>query len=149
MKKLNLRGKFTIAAILLIVSGIAVLLSYIVPGIRSAYGVTDISTYYVFLIVGTIQLVFGIVAWLVRKDPASKTLTTLAYGYASVFILWAIVNVIGTMGDFRSISGHDNSLWLWAVTFSLLALGFFITGKTCKLNGDNDFFSKSRTTTYK
>jgi cation transport ATPase len=133
MKKLNLSGMFTIAAILLTFSG----MSFAVPSIKSAYGVTDISTYYVFLIVGTTQLVSGIVAWLVRKDPASKTLTTLAYGYASVFILWAIVNVIGTTGDFRSISGHDNSLWRWAVIFSLFALGFFITGKAGKLNGGN------------
>ena len=92
---------------------------------------------YVFLIVGTTQLVFGIFAWLVRKDPASKTLTTLAYGYASVFILWAIASVIGTTGDFRSISGHDNSLWLWAVIFSLFALSFFIAAKTNKLDGDH------------
>ncbi len=137
MKKLNLNVMFTIAAVLLILAGITALLSYFVPSIKSAEGVTDISTYYVFLIVGTAQLVFGVVAWSVRKDPASKTRTTLAYGYASLFTLWAIVDVIGTMGEFSSIPGHDNSLWLWVVIFSLLALGFFITAKTNKLNRDN------------
>ncbi len=128
---------FTIAAVLLILAGITALLSYFVPSIKSAEGVSGISTYYVFLILGTAQIVLGVVAWTVRKDPASKTRTTLAYGYASLFTLWAIVDIIGTMGEFSSIPGHDNSLWAWVVIFSLLALGFFITGKTGKLNSDN------------
>ena len=83
------------------------------------------------------QLVFGVIAWAVRKDPASKTRTTLAYGYASLFTLWAIVDVIGTIGEFSSIPGHNNTLWLWVLIFSLLALGFFIAGKTSKLKSDN------------
>ncbi len=137
MKKLNLNVMFVFAAVLLILAGITALLSYAVPAIKSAEGVTDISTYYVFLIVGTAQLVFGVVAWAVRKNPASKTRTTLAYGYASLFTLWAIVDVIGTTGAFSSIPGHGNSLWAWVVIFSLLSLGFFITGKASKLSSDN------------
>ncbi len=137
MRKLNLNVMFTIAAVLLILAGITALLSYFVPSIKSAYGITDISTAFAFLIIGTVQLVLGVVAWSVRKDPASKTRTTLAYGYASLFTLWAIVDVIGNIGEFSSIPGHDNSLWLWVVIFSLLALGFFVTGKTGKLNSDN------------
>ncbi|MGB8316518.1 MAG: hypothetical protein WCE54_00235 [Ignavibacteriaceae bacterium] len=73
MKKLNLNTMFTIAAILLTFSGIAALLSFAVPSIKSAYGITDISTAFAFLIIGVAQLVFGVVAWSVRKDPASKT----------------------------------------------------------------------------
>jgi hypothetical protein len=82
------------------------------------------------LIIAPAQLVFGVIAWSVRKDPESKTRTTLAYGYASLFFLWAIVDVIGTMGAFSSIPAHDNSLWLWVVIFSLIALGFFMPGGT-------------------
>ncbi len=137
MKKLNLNVMFATAAVLLVFSGTAALLSFAVPSIKSAYGITDVSTAFAFLIIGTAQLVFGVVAWSVRKDPASKTRTTLAYGYASLFILWAMVDVIGNMGTFSSIPGHDNSLWLWVVAFSLLALGFFITGKTSKLSSGN------------
>ncbi len=128
---------FAIAAVLLIFSGIAALLSFAVPSIKMAYGITDISTVYAFLIIGVAQLVFGIVAWSVRKDPVSKTRTTLAYGYASLFLLWAIVDVIGTMGQFSSISGHDSSLWVWVFIFSLLALGFFSNGKARNLSSVN------------
>ncbi len=137
MKKLNLNGMFAIAAVLLLFSGMAALLSFVIPSIKSSYGITDVSSAFAFLIIGTAQLVFGIVAWSVRKDQPSKTRTTLAYGYASLFALWAIVDVIGNMGAFSSIPGHDNSLWLWVVTFSLLALGFFVTGKAPKLSSDN------------
>ena len=137
MKKLNLKVMFAIAAVLLVFSGIAALLSFAVPSIKSAYGITDVSTAFAFLIIGVAQLVFGVVAWAVRKDPASETCTTLAYGYASLFALWAIVDVIGNMGEFSSIPGHDISLWLWVVIFASLAWGFFIAGKASKLNSDN------------
>jgi len=135
MKKLNLNVMFTIAAVLLIFSGTAALLSFVIPSIKSAYGITCISTAFAFLIIGTAQLVFGVVAWLAQKDTASKTRTTLAYGYASLFALWAIVDVIGTLGEFSSIPGHDNSLWMYVVFFSLLAFGFFATAKT-SINSD-------------
>lgn len=137
MKKLNLNGMFAIAAVLMIFLGMTALLSFAVPSIKSAYGITDASSAFTFLILGTAQLVFGIVAWSVRKDPVSKTRTTLAYGYASLFTLWALVDVVGNMGAYSSIPGHNNSLWLWVVTFSLLALGFFVTGKAQKLSSDN------------
>ncbi len=137
MKKLNLNVMFTIAAVLLILLGTMALLSWAVPSIKSSYGTTDISTAFAFLIIGTAQLVFGVVAWSVRKGPASKTHTTLAYGYGSLFALWAILDIIGRIGEFSSLPGHDKSLWLFVVIFSLLALGFFISGKTSKFNIDN------------
>ena len=127
---MKLNVMFAIAAVFLILVGISNLLSYAVPVIKSMNGITDISTYYVYLILGTAQLVFGVVAWSVRNDLVSKTRTTLAYGYASLFTLWAIVEVIGNMGEFSSIPGHNNSLWLFVVIFILLAVGFFMAGKT-------------------
>ena len=132
MKKLNLNVMFAIAGVLLILLGMMALLSLGVPSIKSAYGITNISVAYAFLIIGAAQLVLGVVAWSVRKDPVSKTRTTLAYGYGSLFALWAIVDVIGKTGEFSSLPGHDNSLWLFVVIFSLLAFGFFTSGKSSK-----------------
>jgi hypothetical protein len=78
--KLNLKTMFTLDGIFLIFTSVLAFLSNIVPAIQTAYGVNDLSTYYAFLIVGTSQLMLGLVAVLVSKNPASPTLTTLAYG---------------------------------------------------------------------
>ncbi|MCC5930762.1 MAG: hypothetical protein JJU28_16075 [Cyclobacteriaceae bacterium] len=116
---------FSIAAVVLVFSGAMALLSFAVPYIKQAYGITDISSAFAFLIIAPAQLVFGVVAWLVRKDPESKTRSILAYGYGLLFFLWAILDIIGTMGVFSSIPGHDNSLWLW-FSFILPKDNFFI-----------------------
>jgi len=119
-----------IAAGVLVFSGTVALLSFAVPSIKQAYGITESASAFAFLIIAPAQLVLGGIAWSVRKDPDSKTRTTLAHGYASLFFLWALVDVVGTMGAFRSIPGHDNSLWLWVAIFSSMALGFFVAGRT-------------------
>ncbi|MBN2011411.1 hypothetical protein JW960_18915 [candidate division KSB1 bacterium] len=127
---MKLNVMFTIAAILLILVGLGPLLSFVFPGIQATYGISDISTSFVYLILSVAQIVFGIVAWSVRKAPASKTRDSLALGYASLFALWAILNVIGSFGQFKAIPGHGNALWPWFVIFTLVAAGFFMADRT-------------------
>jgi hypothetical protein len=141
---MKLNVMFTIAAILLIFAGTVALLSFVVPFIKTLEGITDVASAYAFLIIAVAQLVFGVVAWLIRKAPASKTLTTIAYGYGSLFALWAVVDIIGNMGQFSTIPGHDNSLWVWVVIFTLLAVGFFITGNSSNLTSDSSSLKSGR-----
>ncbi len=126
---MKLKVMFTIAAVLLIIMGIVPLLSFAFPALKASYGITDISTSFAFLILSAAQLVFGVVAWSVRKAPASITRNSLSYGYASLFALWAVLDIIGNLGQFSTIPGHDNSLWLWVVIFTLVSIGFFVADK--------------------
>jgi hypothetical protein len=62
MKKITLKLMFTIAAVFLLFTGLMGSLAFAVPDIQAAYGITDISTSFAFMILGGTQLVLGIVA---------------------------------------------------------------------------------------
>jgi hypothetical protein len=125
---MKLNVMFTIAAIVLILSGLLELLAPVIP----AFGVADPAAVFTSLISAMPMLAFGVVAWLVRNAQASKTLQLFVWGYILWFGLWAIVSFVGQFGQFGALPGHQTS-WGIGLIQVLLAVGFLLTLRARKV----------------
>ena len=121
--KLNL--VFTVAAILLVIIGLAQLFA---PAAMLAATTMDESPSSGFLMtirfVGVEMLGLGLIAWFVRNAEASKARDGVTLGFTIYFALHALTSLYGQFTD-TSSSMH----WVAAAIQALLAVGFFVAGK--------------------
>jgi hypothetical protein len=118
---MKLNVMFTIAAIVLILLGIV---SFFAPPALTG---TDPSAAFSAKILGVISLSLGVMAWLVRNAEPSKTRDSVVLGYTLLFVLWAAVSVYGSF--LVDMPAHTIS-WGPALIQALLAIGFFMAGRT-------------------
>jgi len=121
--KLNL--VFTIAAILLIILGLAQVFS---PATMAAATQMEASPSSGFLMtvrfVGVEMLGLGLIAWFVRNTEASKARDGVTLGFTLYFAFHALTSLYGQFTD-TSTSLH----WVAATIQALFAVGFFVAGK--------------------
>jgi len=118
---MKLNVMFTIAAILLILSGIGTL--FAPPAL--VVGTTDDQAVFAGKLAGVGWLALGVMAWLVRNAEASKTRDSVVLSYTILFALWAVVSVYGSFLDMP----NANISWIPALIQALIAVGFFMAGK--------------------
>jgi hypothetical protein len=118
---MKLNVMFTIAAIVLVLFG---LLSFFAP---PALAGTDATAAFSAKIIGVVLLSLGVMAWLVRNAEPSKTRDSVVLGYTLMFVLWAAVS---TYGIFLVDMPTHNISWGPALIQALLAIGFFMAGRT-------------------
>lgn len=121
--KLNL--VFTVAAVLMVLLGLAQLLAPAAMVAAAYSGVTP-STAHLMTIrfTGVEMLGLGLIAWLVRNTDASKARDGVTLGFTIYFALHALTSLYGQFTD-PSTSLH----WLMATIQALFAVGFFMAGK--------------------
>ena len=122
---MKLNVVFTIAAVLLIVLGLA---SLFAPGAMIMSSGMDASPSSGFLMAvrfsGVEWIGLGLIAWLVRNTDASKARDGVVLGFTIYFALKALTSLYGQFTD-TSASMH----WLAATIQALLAIAFFMAGK--------------------
>ena len=121
---MKLNVMFIIAAILLILVGIASILGAVVA--PAALGALNDTATFNAILAGVAWLSLGLIAWLVRNAEASKTRDSLALGYTFLFALWAVVSIYGTFLDMPA----SNISWVPALIQALMAIGFFVAGRS-------------------
>lgn len=119
---MKLNVMFTVAAILLILVGILSLFNG-----PAVLGTTDVTAGFESKLGGVAWLSLGIMAWLVRNAEASKTRDSVVLGYTLLFALWCVVSVYGSF--LVDLPNHNIS-WVPALIQALLAIGFFMAGKS-------------------
>jgi hypothetical protein len=124
---MKLSVMFTIAAIVLILTGIAAL---IVPG--AMLQTTDVTAIFNSRLAAAAWLSLGVMAWLVRNADASKARDAVVFGYTLLFALWAVVSLYGFF--LVEMPSHSIS-WVAAVIQALLAIGFFVAGRASMSKG--------------
>ena len=87
---MKLNVMFTIAAFLLILSGISSLV-----GGPAMLGTTDVTAGFVSKLASVAWLALGVMAWLVRNAEASKTRDSVVLSYTLLFALWTVVSIYG------------------------------------------------------
>ncbi len=121
--KLNI--VFTIAAILMIVLGLAQLLVPAAMLAATAGGATASSGFLMTIrFTGVEMLGLGLIAWLVRNAEASKARDGVTLGFTIYFALHALTSLYGQFTD-MSTSMH----WVAATIQALFAVGFFVAGR--------------------
>ena len=123
---MKLNVMFIIAAIVLVLLSLLSLLAPVAPG---ALGVVGAAQYFSIMVGAVGWLSLGVVAWLVRNAEASKTRDSLVLGYTLLFGLWAVVSLIGQFGQFAALPAH-NASWVVALIQALIAVGFFVAGRS-------------------
>ena len=120
---MKLNVMFTIAAVFLIIIGLAALLA---PGAMTSMGGLPASSGLFMLVrfLGVAELGLGLIAWLVRNADASKARDAVALGFTIYFALHALTSLYGQFTD-TSTSMH----WVMATIQGLIAVGFFMAGK--------------------
>lgn len=118
---MKLNVMFTIAAIVLILTGI---LALIVPG--NLLQTTDITAVFNARLSAAAWLSLGVIAWLVRNAEASKARDAVVFGFTLLFALWAVVSLYGFF--LVDMPSHSIS-WIAAVIQALIAIGFFVAGR--------------------
>jgi hypothetical protein len=113
---------FTIAAIVLILMGIASMFAG-----PAMLGTTDATAAFEGKVAGVTWLSLGVMAWLVRNAEPSKTRDSIVLGYTFWFALWAVVSVYGF---FLTDMPSHNISWAPALIPALLAIGFFVAGRS-------------------
>ena len=125
---MKLSVMFVIAAILLTLIGIAsILVPVVAPAALVGAAVLDATGAFNVMLSGVGQLSLGVIAWLVRNAEASKTRDSVVVGYTFLFALWAAISLYGvTLSEMPS----HNISWLPALIQALLAVGFFVAGRS-------------------
>jgi hypothetical protein len=118
--KVKLNVMFVIAAVLLVLIGLA---SFLAPA--SLVGANP-SAAFNAKITGVIAFSFGVMAWLVRNAEPSKTRNSIVVAFILMFALWAVVSLYGVC--LTDMPTHSIS-WIPALIQALLAIGFFVTGR--------------------
>jgi len=121
--KMKLNVMFTIAAVFLIIIGLASLLA---PGAMTTMGGLPASSGLFMLVrfLGVAELGLGLIAWLVRNADASKARDAVTLGFTIYFAVHALTSLYGQFTD-TSQSVH----WIMAALQGLIAVGFFMAGK--------------------
>jgi len=122
---MKLSTVFTIAAVLMIILGLAQLLA--AAAMLSSF-VSDSAPSTAFLMTirfsGVEMIGLGLIAWFVRNTDASKARDAVTLGFTIYFALHALTSLYGQFSD-TSTSLH----WLMATIQAAFAIGFFVTGK--------------------
>jgi hypothetical protein len=125
---MKLNVMFVIAAIFLTLIGIAsILVPVVAPAALVGAGVLDATGAFNVMLGGVGQLSLGVIAWLVRNAEASKTRDSVVVGYTFLFALWAVISLYGV--TLTEMPSHSIS-WLPALIQGLLAVGFFVAGRS-------------------
>jgi hypothetical protein len=119
---MKLSVMFTIAAIILILSGLGSMF-----GGPAVLGTTDVTADFASKVGAVGWLSLGVIAWLVRNAEASKTRDAIVLGYTFLFALWTVVSVYGSF--LVDMPSHNIS-WVPALIQALLAVGFFVAGRS-------------------
>jgi len=124
---MKLNVMFTVAAIVLILVGILSLF-----GGSAMLGTADVTAGFVNKLAGSAWLTLGVMAWLVRNAEASKTRDSVVLGYTLLFALWTVVSIYGYF--LVEMPSHNIS-WVPALIQALLAVGFFMAGRSSMSKG--------------
>ena len=128
---MRLHVVFTIAAVLMIVLGLASLLA---PATMQAAAGMEVSPSSGFLMTmrfgGVEMLGLGLIPWLVRNTEASRARDGVALGFTIYFALHALTSLYGQFTD-TTTSVH----WVAATIQGLLAIAFFMASRTSMSSG--------------
>jgi hypothetical protein len=122
---MKLNVMFVITAVYGIFLG---LFTLVAPAAASAGTLTDGMPGMLFMIVrfwGVAYIGLGLIAWFVRNSEPSKARDGVTLGLTIFFALHALTSLYGQFTD-TSISTH----WVMAAVQALIAVGFFMAGKT-------------------
>ena len=125
---MKLNVVFTIAAIIMVLLGLAQMLAP--AGMLAAAGMeTSPSSGFLMTIrfTGVEMLGLGLIAWFVRNAEASKARDGVVLGFTIYFTLHALTSLYGQFTD-TSTTLH----WVAATIQILFAIGFFVAGRTAK-----------------
>jgi len=127
---MKLNVMFMIAAVFLILVGLFSLLAPVLaPAAVAGMGVLGATAAFNVMLSGVGWLSLGVIAWLVRNAEPSKTRDSLVTGYTLLFVLWTLVSLYGvTLTDMPT----HNISWVPALIQALLAVGFFVAGRSGK-----------------
>jgi hypothetical protein len=116
---------FTIAAVIMIVLGLAQLLAPVAMATGAGMG-DSLSPAFIMTIrfAGAEFFGLGLIAWLVRNAEASKTRDAVTLGFTIYFALHALTSLYGQLTSISSPAG-----WVAVVIQGLLAVGFFMAGR--------------------
>ena len=123
---MRLHVVFTIAAVLMIVLGLASLLAPATMQAAAGMEVAPSSGFLMTMRFGGVEMLgLGLIAWLVRSTEASKARDGVALGFTIYFALHALTSLYGQFTD-TTTSVH----WVAATIQGLLAIGFFMASRT-------------------
>ena len=122
---MKLNVMFTIAAIVMILLGLASLLAP--AGMATGAGMGELPSPAFLMTIrftGVEMLGLGLIAWFVRNAEASKARDGVTLGFTIYFALHALTSLYGQFTD-TSTSVH----WVAATIQALFAIGFFMASK--------------------
>ena len=123
---MKLNVVFTIAAILLVILGLASLFApAAMVATVSSGGAASTGYLMTIRFTGVEMLGLGLIAWLVRNTEASKARDGVALGFTIYFSLHALTSLYGQFTD-TTTSVH----WVVATIQALIAFGFFMAGRS-------------------
>jgi len=126
---MKLNVVFTIAAILMIILGLASLFAPAAMVATVSSGCVASTGYLMTIRFGGVEMLgLGLIAWLVRNADDSKARNGVTLGFAIYFVLHALTSLYGQFTD-TTTSVH----WVAATIQALLAVGFFMAGKASML----------------
>jgi len=121
--KLNI--VFTIAAILMIILGLASLFAPAAMVATVSTGIAVSTGYLMTIRFGGVEMLgLGLIAWLVRDTESSKARDGVTLGFTIYFALHALTSLYGQFTD-TTTSVH----WVAATIQALLAVSFFVAGR--------------------
>lgn len=122
---MKLNVVFSVAAVLLIVLGLASLIApAAMVATTSSEGAASTGFLMTVRFAGVEMLGLGLIAWLVRNADASKARDGVTLGFTIYFALHALTSLYGQFTD-TTTSVH----WVAATIQALLAIGFFMAGR--------------------
>jgi hypothetical protein len=123
---MKLNSVFTIAAILMVILGLAQLLAPATmitgAGMQASPSPAFIMT---VRFAGVEFFGLGLIAWLVRNTEASRARDAVTLGFTIYFALHALTSLYGQLTTISSPAG-----WVAVAIQGLLTVGFVMTGRT-------------------
>ena len=121
--KLNI--VFTIAAILMIILGLAQLLAPAAMITGAGMGESPSPAFIMTVRFAGVEFFgLGLIAWLVRNTEASKARDAVTLGFTIYFALHALTSLYGQLTDISTPVG-----WVAVILQGLLTAGFFMAGR--------------------
>jgi hypothetical protein len=122
---MKLNVVFTIAAVLLVILGLASLFAPAAMVATVSSGGAASTGYLMTIRFGGVEMLgLGLIAWLVRNSDASKARDGVTLGFTIYFALHALTSLYGQFTD-TTTSAH----WVAATIQALIAVGFFMAGR--------------------
>jgi hypothetical protein len=122
---MKLNVMFTIAAIVMIIIGLAQLLAPVAMVAAAGIETSRSSAYLMTIRFAGVELFgLGLIAWFVRNADLSRARDGVMLGFTIYFALHALTSLYGQFTD-TTTSAH----WVVATIQALIAVGFFMAGR--------------------